>query len=782
MDLKKLRSRVLKAAAITLAAAVLFYVFMPRPDLLGGVGLSRAVYDRNGSLLRLTLSPDDKYRLFVPLSEISPYLKEATLLYEDRYFYWHPGINPVSLIRGAWQTYLVKSRRIGASTVTMQLARVRYSIDSRTIGGKLLQIFRAVQIERYYSKDEILEAYLNLVPYGRNVEGAGAASEVYFKKNASKLTVHEALTLAIIPQNPAARTPFEDTDLSNAELIEARTALFERWIKAHPEDKDKEGTLKLPMTVSEPSELPFLAPHFVDFVLRKKKGERLVTSLDLGLEKLLDRRLKAYIEKKRRIGIYNASAMLVDFRTMEVVASVGSADFFNDAIEGQVNGTVSYRSPGSALKPFVYALGIDEGLIHPMTMLKDAPLGFHAYNPENFDGEFSGPISAAEALIKSRNVPAVDVANRLSEHRLYNLIKDSGVGRLREENFYGLALVLGGIEVTMEDLVRMYAMLANEGELRELKVIAGVRDAAGEKKKLLSPEAAYLTLDMLKDAPRPDKSDFAAKLAEDSPPVYWKTGTSYAFRDAWSVGVFGPYVLAVWVGNFGGEGNPAFIGRTAAAPLMFDIIDSLKAEENGVAAVYRRIPEGLSKVHVCTVSGQIPSKSCPRTSVTWFVPGVSPIKACEVHREVAIDKKTGLRACNVDEKTTRKEVYEFWPSDLQKIFRQAGLPRRTAPPYMPGCSLDIKASSGLPPKITSPARGVVYNIRAAKDKSEVIALSAVTDADSSTVFWFVNEKYLGNSPKDKPFEWNASPGKYIIRAVDDQGRADTTEVRVEMVR
>lgn len=767
-------------AGFLLLGAAALYIFIPRPALLDGVSFSQAVYDRDGRLLRLTLSVDEKYRLYTHVASISPQLVEAALIHEDKFFFLHPGVNPVALAKGAWQTFVAGGRRVGASTITMQVARMRYGINSRTIAGKLYQIIKAVQIERHYTKQQILEAYLNLLPYGRNIEGAGAASLIYFKKPANQLTVHEALTLAIIPQSPALRAPLDETDLSNAELMDARSALYEKWILAHPEDSSNAEMLKLPMTVRPPSELPFLAPHLVDSVLRKVRSRgRIATTVDMGLQMLVERKLKGYVERKKRLGINNASAMLVDFRTMDVLAVVGSADFFDDRIFGQVNGTLAKRSPGSALKPFIYALGIDAGIIHPMTMLKDSPSSYGGYNPENFDNEFVGPLKAVDALIRSRNVPAVDVASRLPAPGLYGFMKAAGVEGMKDERHYGLALVLGGAEVTMEELVRMYAMLANNGVIRPLRVF--IDEPPSEETRLLSEQAAFLVLEMLKTAPRPDQN-FSEEWVSANLPVSWKTGTSYAFRDAWSISVFGPYVLAVWVGNFDGEGNQAFIGKSAAAPLMFEIIDAIKSAKPASVRFYTPIPQGVSKVRVCEVSGQIPSAHCPRTIETWFVPGKSPIKTCDIHREILINEKSGLRACNYDEQTVKKAVYEFWPSDLQRIFRAAGLPRRPPPPYMPGCGLQTKAASGNPPRITSPMTGVTYNIRVSKGKAQVIPLLAVTDADTTDVYWFADEKYLGISGKGKEFMWAPAPGKYVVRVVDDHGRPDSREVTVELAK
>jgi penicillin-binding protein 1C len=753
-------------------------VLWPHGPLRDRYGSSIAVYDHNHKLLRLTLADDGQYRLWTPLKEISPALVEATLLYEDKHFYHHFAFNPVSLVRAAWSTYVGGGRRIGGSTISMQLARRLYGIPSRTFWGKLRQIARAMQLEMQYSKDDILEAYLNLVPYGGNVEGVGAASQIYFGKPAQKLLVPEALTMAVIPQSPTRRAGFLAHEGASKEpLLVARAGLFDAWSERHPDArKEWEPIIKMPIAMREASDLPFLAPHFVDGILAGDHGREVVSTLDLSLQKLVERHARSYVAQKDRIGIHNAVVMLADYRSMEVKALLGSVDFRDDAIAGQVNGTLAKRSPGSTLKPFVYALGMEQGVIHPETMLRDAPMSFAAFSPENFDGRFVGPLSAKDALIRSRNIPALSVAAKLNRPSLYDFLKTAGVTRMAPESHYGLGLVLGAGEVTMEELVTLYATLANKGLLKPLRYRSEEPPAEGTR--ILSEESSFMVLDMLKDNPRPDRSrvdDFARGRVA----VYWKTGTSYGFRDAWAVGIFGPYVLAVWIGNFSGEGNPAFVGVQAAAPLFFEIVDSIYAQDRSIADWPLAPPKGVKRVTVCSVSGQLPTASCPHQKTSWFIPGRSPIEVCQIHRPVVIDDKTGKRACPPYRGATHTEVYELWSSDMAALFQAAGLPRRRVPPPAPGCG-EGEAPPGIPPRITSPLRGVTYTLQHARPES--IALQAVTDGDAHEVFWFVGESFVGKAKSGTPLFWTPRPGAYVVRAVDDLSRSDARELRVELAR
>lgn len=768
--------RIGRRSVITVALLVAgLLLAIPRPDLYQDYHASQAIYDRQGQLLRLTLSADEKYRLRTNLNKISPLLIDATLLYEDRYFYRHHGVNPVALLKAAWTTYVLRTQRIGASTITMQLARLRFRIESHTLGGKLLQILRTLQLEWHYDKDEILEAYLNYAPYGGNIEGITSASLIYFDKMPDKLTLHEALTLAVIPQSPAYRSL--DKGAGNPGLLAARDELIQRWIQTHAADSDKLALLTLPVQARNRKDLPFLAPHFVEAVLAANPAQYVNTTLDLTLQALLERNTRSYIESRQGLGISNACVLLLDYRDMSVKAMLGSADYRNDAIHGQVNGTAALRSPGSALKPFIYALAMDQGLLHPNSMLKDTQSSYGAYNPENFDHEFAGPISATAALIHSRNVPAVRIASELAQPDLYDFLKQAKVELPKDKNHYGLSLVLGGAEISMQSLVRLYAMLANQGRLRSIKMTP---DTVYEQEQpLLSEAGSWLTYRMLTENTRPEQS-YQNQWLRHPLPVAWKTGTSYGYRDAWSVGIFGPYVLAVWVGNFNGQGNPALVGRKMAGPLFFKLVDAIRADNPQIADYQPAPPATVKRIKVCALSGHIPGKVCPITVDSEFIPGVSPIHKCEIHRQVAIDTRTGLRACR-DTPRSRKEVYEFWPSDLLAVFKEAGIARRLPPPYLPECRQHaIYTTTGVKPAISSPYTHVDYYMRTEQtlNKSDEIPLTAITDADVRHVYWFANEEYLGKVSAQKTLFWKMRPGEFKLRVIDDHGRSDVRQLNV----
>ena len=784
MNVTRILVKTVKLGAVALGGIVLAIALVPKPHLIDQTSFSPCYVDRNGKLLRLGLAEDDRYRVYVPLEKIAPSLVEMTLRHEDRYFRDHAGFNPIALVRASWADARGEGRLLGASTITMQLARLHYRLNTRTVTGKLEQIVAAIHIEFHCSKHEILEDYLNLAPYGRNIEGVGAASLIYFGKEPSELSTVEAMTLAVIPQSPARRSP--GTAVHELALRKAREVMLAQWLESHPEDARLRGVLAMPLQMALPRALPFRAPHLVGEIKETKPGLTRLT-LDLGVQEVLEKRMSEYLARRSTDGFKNACAVLIDYRTMEVRAAIGSADFKRVDIDGQVDGLRALRSPGSALKPFIYALAMDEGLIHPNSLLKDAPASFDGYDPENFDHGFAGPIKATDALIQSRNVPAVDLESKLNPHRnLYTLLRDAGMQKLEPESHYGLTIALGSAEVSPEEVGTLYAMLANRGVFRPLRRTLD-EPAAAAGIKLLSPEASYLTLDMLKDAVRPDAVN-VPQSTQAARPVAWKTGTSFSYRDAWSAGVFDNYVLVVWVGNFDGTVNPEFVGRTAAAPLLFSMVDALRAREPAPKETcFTLTPDlNLREVDLCSVSGMVAGPNCAHKIKGWFIPGKSPIASCDIHRRVWVDNRTGLRLQGepTDSTSVHAEVCEFWPSDLAKLFQAAGLPRQAPPDFLASNSTSLPGAggdAGKGPRIVSPKAGLIYHVRIGAADDEVLNLEATAETRQEQLRWFVDATYLGESAPSTAFLWKLQPGQHVIRAVDEQGRADSREITVTAV-
>ncbi|MBD5388935.1 penicillin-binding protein 1C [bacterium] len=757
------------------------------PPILSQTHFSRAFYDRHGTLLRLTLAADDKYRLYTPLNDMAPAVVRATLLYEDRWFYAHPGINPVSAIGATINYFTHRTRPIGASTITMQVARMRYDLDTRTVGGKLKQMGLALWLELMHPKREILEAYLNLAPYGGNIHGIGAAALIYFHRAARDLAPIESITLATIPQNPVKRGL--NTAAGLRHMAAMRHDLVRRWTARYGDDNGRLATdVSMPLMVRGATDLPRRANHFVDREMMRDgnywrhmgpTNGVIQTTLDDTLQTRLASVLRQEINARRSMGVENAAAILINYKTMETLAYIGSADYFDAAIFGQNDGVRARRSPGSTLKPLIYAMAADDGLIHPMTLLRDAKINFGVYAPENADNEFYGPVLARDALTHSRNVPAIDLLRRIGTHRFYRLMRDAGITRLHRPDHYGVSMALGGAEVSMYELAGIYAAMANLGMRYNIRTRAD--DDAGPGVQLLRPEAFFLTLDMLGGAGTPETFvPFARRTSHIR--HYWKTGTSSSYRDAWTAGIFGDYVLVVWVGHFDGRPNNAFSGARTAAPIYFKLAAATAdwAATHGAPIRnpnFLRDDLNISRIDMCDGVGGLAGTYCPRAVKAYFIPGVSPIETSSVYRAVPIDNQTGRRACTADPATTHMETFEFWDAEFLDMFRRAGIRRHTPPPFMPGCDLDTVMQTHAAPRILAPGDGDRLVITGTRDDMP-IALRAVSDMPTARLFWFIDDDMCGTTTSGDTISPAIRMGPHTIRVMDEMGGGADIHVTV----
>ena len=775
---------------ITIGILILLWIIIKiffTPPLLSDTHFGRAYFDRNGKLLRITLSADDKYRLYTPLDKISPDVQRATILYEDKYFKYHIGINPISLIRATINYFSGVENPAGASTITMQVARIKYHLNTRQIMGKLKQIAAAIYIDLFYSKNEILEAYVNLAPYGGNIESIGAASLIYFDKPAYDLTTIQAITLSTIPQNPTKRGLNTDSGLKN--MMNMRGDLVLRWVDKNPTDKNLIALAQMPLDVRTTNNLPFYAPHFINYQISQNNNywsdigthnSTIQATLDLDLQQTLEHTLESEIAKKRNNGINNASAILINYKTMETLAYIGSANYFDKSIFGENDGVRARRSPGSTLKPLIYATAVDMGLIHSMTLLKDAKINFGVYAPENSDSEFFGPVLARDALTLSRNIPAINLLRQIRTKNFYNILTKSGVTNLKSPDYYGISIALGGAEVSMFELADIYATMANLGTRYNIRTkISEPHDAISQ---ILSPESFFITLDMLAHQYTPTKRIPFAKKPENTLRHYWKTGTSSSFRDAWTAGIFGDFVLIVWVGNFDGTPNNAFSGAHAAAPIYFALANAtskyyathgIRIQNNN----FMRDDLNISEIDMCADVGGLAGKYCPKTVRAYFIPGKSPIATSSVYRAVPIDNKTGLRACTRDPNTTHMAVYEFWDAEYLDMFQRAGISRNTPPPFMPGCNLDAITTTHTAPIILSPVDGTRTVILSDKN-AQGIAFRAISDMDDIKIFWFLDNEMIGTSISGQTFTHNTPIGDHTVRVIDEMGGATAIQFSV----
>lgn len=726
---------------------------------------SKMILDRNGEMLRAFLASDDMWRIRVTHDEISPDLRKAVLSFEDRYFNWHFGINPFAIIRAAAANLRAGRVVQGGSTITMQVARMLQP-KARTFGNKLVEAFRALQLEWHYSKEEILTFYFNMAPYGGNIVGVGAASYLYFGKRPDQLSLGQAALLAAIPNSPNRFRP----DLNNASARQARERVLSRLLKRGKISKEEMQETRFEPLPSKRFALPFRTPHLAITLSQiYPHAERLETTIDGSLQDMAHATLATHLKGLRSQGIHNGAVVIIENKMQAVRALVGSNDFFDASHDGQVNGATAPRSPGSALKPFVYALGLEHGLISPLSLLNDVPIEYSGYKPVNYDGAYNGMVSTEEALVRSLNVPAVNLYAQLGQNGIYSFLQEAGVRTLpKPKDHYGLSLILGGGEVTLLELTNLYSGLANGGRFQSVRYLQTESLQVG--KKLLSPGTCFILTEMLGKLRRPELPA-VWDATVDIPKVAWKTGTSYGHRDAWSIGYTPDYTVGVWVGNFNGKGVPALVGAEAAAPVLFAIFDALSGQSENRWFVQ---PPEVETRQVCSISGMPLGDFCVSVQNELYLPGISPNQACSIHRRFFVDRKTGSRLCSHCRigRSYDEHTFEYWPAEIASWRSRNGHSRAGIPEHFKGCT---KAVAGAGPVINSPVANAEYKIRTGVSLTyQKILLDAAVSNQTQNIYWFLDGKIIYSGPPDRKVFLKPERGRHTLLCMDDEGRS--TEV------
>jgi len=730
---------------------------------------SLRILDHEGKILRVYLSDHDSYHFPVTLAEVSPYLTSATLAYEDKWFYYHPGINPVAIARAAWLNLRAGEILSGGSTITQQVARMMQTRE-RTMSSKIIEAFRAMQLELNYSKSEILSFYMNLAPYGGNIVGASAAAYMYFGKPVYQVGPGEAALLAAIPTSPTKLRPDRHPDAARSR----RDVVLERMFKYGKIDEQRYRlSLNESIPVSRISP-PRYAPHFCDDLAANYSdvGGTIKTTINLDIQRMSDKLLKRHMETIKHRGVTNGAVVIIDNKTTSLLTLIGSADYDNQLNSGQVNGALALRSPGSTLKPFIYGLAIDQGKISPSTLLEDLPVNYSGYSPVNYNEEFNGIVTVEQALTHSMNVPAVNLTRQMGLSNLIDFLRGGGISSLKNDaDYYGLSLILGGVGIKLFDLTTIYAGLANNGVFRVCRILDEQKILPGDN--LISKEAVYILSEMLSQVKRPDfPSTWEATI--NLPKIAWKTGTSYGHRDAWSIGYTPRYTVGVWIGNFSGVGNPVLVGADAAAPLLFDLMTALEPD----GGIWFRKPVDVKERQVCALSGKIPGKSCEASKRELYIYNKSPAKICDLHVTFTLDEKTGARLCPHCRvgRSHKEMIFTKWQPSVATWLLQNGRETTPPPPHFAECSSILLADA---PDIKSPPENCKYVLRRNVPlEDQRILLEAAVSADVQTLYWFVDGELIHEGTPDKQYFYKPEPGKHELLCMDDEGRQSTCIVRV----
>jgi len=730
---------------------------------------STVVSFADGSPAYVFLSPDDKYRMAADLEAIDPDYVEALLRFEDKRFRLHPGVDPLALGRSIFVNLKTGRAITGASTITMQLVRV-LEPRPRTLTSKAIEALRAMQFELRFSKEEILSGYLTFIPFGRNVEGVTAASWAYFGHGPEDLVAEEIATLLAVPQGPSSRYPSER---NYARLMRARNEiaswLLERDALPLGQGESDANAFASRLHVAEVPTgfrpLPRHAPHAAFWLHAQKPDEvKIETTLDRGTQLLTEKLMRASHPELAHLGIHNGSAVVVDHHQGEVRALVGNFDFWDSEHGGQIAGFDVARSPGSALKPLIYALAIDRGLALPEHLVIDVPVAYGDYAPDNYDGRFTGLIELEDALSFSLNVPFVRLLGEVGVDPFISTLELLGTRSLSDKpGHYGLSAAIGSVEITPLELAAFYATLAQDGRHRPLRWLQAKEEQGFTK--VFSAGAAHLTRRALA---RRDRPDFPERRRFSGAPakIHWKTGTSYGHRDAWAAGSGPETTAVVWLGNFDNAPSYDLVGADAAGPLLFDLLEAVA--ERGRPRLPKAPPAELKKIEVCAYSGHLPERACPERKHVWAVRGQVPTERCPYHVEVDVDLDTGLAlhpGCRSGKRWETRS-YLVWPATVRRFLAQGHRWLPSPPALAPGCE-SVKRRR---PSILEPPPGqVLVLVPGIPETDQEVPLQAEIAGGAGKLSWFVNGEFLGAVEPEERLWWQPRVGRHEILVMDESG-------------
>lgn len=752
-------------ATVILALLVLFLNwFFPLPDK---IEYSTIITDNKKEVIHAFLTKDHKWRMKTELNEISSLLRKTIVYKEDQYFYYHPGINVFAMARAFAKNILRMKRTSGASTITMQVARA-LEPKKRTYRNKFVEVFRALQLELKYTKDEILQLYLNLIPYGGNIEGVKSASVLYFRKSPDHLSLAEITALSIIPNRPSSLVIGKNND----RIVTERN----RWLRRFAKQKvfttaEIEDALNEPLTAIRET-VPKLLPH-LSYKLRKQGGDIIYTNIELNKQLKTEKLVQDYIRGLYIRNIRNAAVVIIDNASHKVITYVGSADFLDTLDGGQVNGAAAVRQPGSTLKPLLYGACIDEGLMTPKTVLSDVSISYNGYAPENYDKHFNGYVSMEYALEHSLNIPAVKSLRMLGKNILVQKLADCNFEQIKKDQHkLGLSLILGGCGATLEELTGLYSAFASEGNYVRPSFTSN--DGTKHRVSIISPAAAFMINETLTKVNRPD-FPINWQSTERMPKIAWKTGTSYGRRDAWSIGYNKNYTIGVWTGNFSGAGTPNMSGAQIATPLLFKIFNTIDYDSD---QDWFMQPPDCNIRMVCPETGLLPGDYCKGRLIDYYIPLVSPLKKCDNRQEIMISSDSKISYCKscMPENGYKKKMYKIVLSEMQLWYEDNRIAYDQIPAHNPDCEKIFK--DGLP-IITFPDNDAEYFI--SKTSPEPLQLTCSVSGDVNKVYWYINNKFYKSSQAEAKHFFIPEEGPVKISCTDDKGRNRDIWIRVKYV-
>lgn len=771
-------SRLIRSRWLWLAGAILIVwaliVVADRlwPLPLKEVNPARVVVDEKGTPLWRFADSDGIWRYPVTIEDVSPRYLEALIQYEDRWFWDHPGVNPFSVLRAAWQDLSSGKVVSGGSTLTMQVARL-LDPHPRTFGGKVRQLWRAMQLEWHLSKREILTLYLNRAPFGGTLQGVGAASWAYLGKSPAQLSYSEAALLAVLPQAPSRLRPDRWPERAEA----ARNKVLERMVtqgvwSAQQVKESREEPVWL-----APRQMPQLAPLFSRMMLSKSRDNKIVTTLDASLQRQME---ELAMNWKSRLPPRSSLAMIVvDHTTMKVRGWVGSVDINDDSRFSHVDMVSAIRSPGSVLKPFVYGMALDEGLIHPASLLQDVPRRTGDYRPGNFDSGFHGPVSMSEALVRSLNLPAVQVLEAYGPKRFTGMLSNVGLRLILPPGAQpNLSLILGGAGARLSDITAAYSAFARQGKAGRLRLQPG--DPLIER-PLLSPGAAWIIRRILGNEAQPLPDSALPQVA----PLAWKTGTSYGYRDAWAIGLNARYIIGIWTGRPDGTPVAGQFGFASAVPVLNQVNNMLQSSSTVDEGRLPRDPRpaSVSRGVICWPGGQsLPegSENCRRRLATWLLDGSQPPTLLLPEQEgirgirfpVWLDNQ-GKRVA-ADCPGAQEKILDVWPLPLEPWLPASE--RRAVRVPAPSTTCPPLAQDSPAPLMLSGVREGALIKRLPGESRVSLPLQAI--GSDSERWWFLNGEPLNVKGRAYTLQLDKA-GDYQLLVMDETGQVATVNFTLQ---
>ena len=760
---------------------ILGFLLLPTPKIEKPA--STVVLSAENQLLGARIASDGQWR-FPSVDSLPENYKTALLAFEDRWFYYHWGINPVSMLRAIKLN--IKHGKVvsGGSTISMQVARLGRNNPPRNVWGKFYEMLLALKLELFKSKEEILCTYASAAPFGGNVVGIEAASWRYFGRQAYDISWAEAATLAVLPNSPSLIYPGKNQQL----LKEKRNKLLHKLLSTNKIDSVTYQLSLQEELPSKPLPLPNIALHVSEQLALKFPAQRITTTIEYQWQQHLNRIVDRHHQLLRQNHINNMAAMLIEVKTGKILAYVGNTSHPQNLFENHVDVAKSRRSSGSILKPFLYASMLHNGEILPNTLIRDIPVNFAGYSPKNFDFSYSGAVPANKALVKSLNIPAVEMLHQYGENRFLDVLRQTGFTTLNQPaSHYGLSLILGGAEVNLLELAGAYAAMARvlnhyntTGAYSQTDYCAPTFLAENEVEwttqnsgSLFSAASVWFTFEALREVSRPEERAGWWNFSS-SGNVAWKTGTSFGFRDAWAVGITPLHVVAVWAGNATGEGRAGLTGSKAAGPVLFDILDLLPTN-----TWFEKPVDELTTASICPQSGHIASNDCPN-AIEMEIPVLGlKTTACPFHKTIHLssDSIWRVNASCYPVAQMVKRAYFVLPPAMEWYYRKTNPGYQTLPPMHKNCTSTekIKMIELLYPRNTH--KLFVPN-EMDGTRGEII-FEAAHRQNEAKLFWYLDENFLGETQQIHQMGISPPAGSHTLLIIDEKGNSLESKLRIE---